>query len=118
LEDALEEYAEDAPQRHSRQQLSQEVLDSVRHRLPGKTANLFSRLAAGDAASSISDPDIAGSEPWKPFVVTSAATFLGIIGAASLPTAITYGGNAWWSAILPIACVIFLIWSLLRVHNV
>jgi hypothetical protein len=116
LEDALEEYAEDAPARNSRQQLSQEVLDSVRHRLPGKTASLFSTLAAGDAAPNTSDFDNTESEPWKPFAVAAAASFLGIIGAASLPTAITYGGNAWWSAIVPLACAVFLAWSLLRLR--
>jgi hypothetical protein len=114
LEDALEDYAEDAPQRQSRQQLTEEVLGTITRRLPGTTASMVAQLTAGDATRGNNSIPVTGSEPWKPFAVTVAAVFLSIIGVASLPTTITYGGNAWWSAILPLACVVFLAWPLLR----
>ncbi|HMF31028.1 MAG TPA: hypothetical protein VKK79_06420 [Candidatus Lokiarchaeia archaeon] len=47
----------------------------------------------------------------------ATTAFLLILGVATLPTTISYGGNAWWSALLPLACVVFLAWILLKIQR-
>lgn len=111
LENALEQHAIDAPRRQVLQQLDTTVLRFVLNQLPKGDSGNLAHLGRGNIGEEQLGPT-APPEAWKIYTLSAIATFLSILGVASLSTALTYGGEAWWSSIGPLASATILAWVL------
>jgi hypothetical protein len=94
--------------------LERETLRSVLASMTGSLPhNMQVNLARG---SSNEDTDEVDNNSTKGFTlagwytITAVTSFATVAGLSALPSAITFGGNAWVTALVPLACVALLIW--------
>ncbi len=90
------------------------VIASISGSLPHETqARLAQSLGdTGDVSSSILSRKGLSSAGW--YAVTATAAFTIVTGLSAMPSAIIYSGNAWATALIPLAVVVLLVYLLYR----
>jgi len=86
------------------------VLASMTGSLPRNVQMSLARGSSNEDADEVGNISTKGFPLAGWYAIAAATSFAAVAGLSALPSAITFGGIAWATALVPLACVALLIW--------